>query len=57
MINNDQEALIDGLKNLKKLAKFVGIVTIISLALMLLIIPAIIFSVGMMHTIAGGTAV
>lgn len=57
MINNDQEALIDGLKNLKKLAKFVGIVTIISLALMLLIIPAIIFSIGMMHTIAGGTVV
>lgn len=51
LMKNDQVSMDEGLKNLKRLAKFVGIVTIISLALMLLIIPMIIFSVGMMQAL------
>ncbi len=57
MINDDQQSLNEGLKNLKKTAKFVGIVTIITLALTLLLIPAAIFSIGMIQALGGGGVV
>ena len=57
MLKNDQQNLNEGLKNLKKLAKFVGIVTVVSLALMLLIIPIMIFSIGMLQALSGGVMV
>ena len=57
MLKNDQQNLNEGFKNLKKTAKFVGIVTVISLALMLLIIPIMIFSIGMLQALSSGVVV
>jgi len=44
----------EGLKNLKKMAKFVGIVTIISLAVLLLAIPILFISMGVVQAVSGG---
>ena len=57
MQNNDLSTLNEGLRNMKNLSTFIGVVTVISLALMLLIIPIIIFSIGMMQALSGGTVV
>ena len=57
MQNNDLSTLNEGLRNMKNLSTFIGVVTVISLALMLLIIPVIIFSIGMMQALSGGTVV
>lgn len=54
MMNDDQHSLNEGLKNMKKTAKFAGIVTIITLALMLLLILAAFFSIGMIQALGGG---
>ena len=54
MTFDNQEHLNEGLKNLKKMAKFTGIVTIISLGLMLLVIPAMIISIGLLNSLTGG---
>ncbi|MFV0392501.1 MAG: DUF5362 family protein [Paludibacteraceae bacterium] len=54
MRNNDQESMNVGLKNLKKLTKFSGILTIIYIAIMLLVVPAVLFSIGMIQALAGG---
>ncbi len=55
--SNDQVSLNEGLKKMKQLSAFIGIVTIISLSLLLLMIPVLIFSFGMIHTLSGGTMV
>ncbi|NLO69817.1 MAG: hypothetical protein GX102_02460 [Porphyromonadaceae bacterium] len=54
MANDNQEYLNEGLKNVKKASKFTGILTIISLTLLLLFIPVLIFSIGMIQALAGG---
>lgn len=54
MVNDDQESLNEGLKNVKKASKFIGILTIVSLALTLLLIPVLIFSIGMIQVLTGG---
>lgn len=54
MAFNNQEHISEAFKNLKKTAKFSGIITIVYLALMLFIIPILIFSVGLLRSLAGG---
>lgn len=52
LYNNRQDELDEGLKNLKKMFKFLGIMTIIIVSLYLIMIPAILvfsFAKGMMH--------
>ncbi len=51
---DSQHNLNEGLSYLKKLAKFVGILTIISLALTLFIIPLAFLSAGLMQLFSGG---
>lgn len=53
MMFENQERLNEGLSYLKKLAKFVGILTIVLLSLMLLLIPITIISAGMMQALSG----
>lgn len=54
MIYDSQESMNEGLKNLKKMAKFVGIVTIISLAVLLLAIPILFISMGVVQAVSEG---
>lgn len=51
MKSNDQDSLNEGLKNLKRMSKFVGILTIILLAITLLLIPSLFFSIGMLQAL------
>lgn len=57
MLHDNQDHLNEGLRNLKKMAKFSGIITIIGLALMLFAIPAMILSVGLLHSLTGGAPI
>lgn len=52
--NEEQSSLDEGLKNLKRTFLFVGILTIILLAMLLLAIPTMILSFGMLQALAGG---
>lgn len=56
MRNDDQERMNTGLKNLKRMVKFLGILTIIYIVILLLGIPAILFSIGMIQALAGGVS-
>ncbi len=57
-INFDsQDKLNEGLNYLKKLAKFVGILIIVSLALTLLFIPLVFLSAGLMQILTGGVMI
>lgn len=49
-----QERLDEGLTYLKRLAKYVGIITIIILALILFTIPLVFLSAGIMQILTGG---
>ena len=55
--NNDQDTFDTGLTNLRRLALFVGVLMIIALSMILMIIPIIVFSFGMLHTLSGGTMI
>lgn len=54
MAFNNQDHISEAFRNLKKTAKFSGIVTIVYLALMLLIIPVLILSAGLLRNLVGG---
>ena len=55
--NNDQDTFDTGLTNLRRLALFVGVLIIIALSMLLLIIPVIVFSFGMLQSLSGGTMI
>ncbi|MBP1664709.1 MAG: hypothetical protein H6Q19_1849 [Bacteroidetes bacterium] len=51
----DQSIFDTGLINLRRLALFVGVLMIIALSMLLLIIPVMVFSFGMLQSLSGGT--
>jgi len=55
--SGNQSTFDAGLKNLRRLALFVGVLMIIALSLMLLIVPIIIFTFGILQSLSGGTMI
>ena len=53
----DQSIFDTGLLNLRRLALFVGVLMIIALSMLLLIVPIVIFTFGMLQSISGGTVI